>query len=138
MSFNDEIPIEEIDTVSPKAVQLDTGYLTIGKIDPGNGEDSTAVYHLTIPNYEIRMSYAVEYIVPKIYSDLPKNSRKKLNDLHKAFAALFFDRKAAEEEEEEEEAEAEAEALSRTFSLFPFSLHVMLDEFYKCHMVMAL
>ncbi|MDR1079793.1 MAG: AAA family ATPase [Deltaproteobacteria bacterium] len=128
MSFNDEIPIEEIDTVSPKAALLQTGYLTIGKIDAGNGEDSTEVYHLTIPNYEVRMSYTAEYIIPKIYPDLPKNSRKKLYDLHKGFAALFFDRKAAEA----------AEALSEIFSLFPYSWHVKLEAFCKSHMFTAL
>jgi hypothetical protein len=135
VSYKGTISLADIGTLTPLASLLQTGYLTIRK--PLGHEDGQKknIYDLVIPNKEVRMSYAEDYLIGRLYPDIASDSeaRKSLIDRYKGFCKALG----------AIQSEKAAEQLSSIYATFPHVFHpdksiVDREFFYKSHMLPAL
>ncbi|MDR1080237.1 MAG: AAA family ATPase [Deltaproteobacteria bacterium] len=128
IEISGEFPIQKLNETSPNTALLHTGYLTINKIDPSNGVDSQKIYHLNIPNHEVRISYVNEYLIEKISAKISDADKVKLSELHKQFALAFCAYRV-------DEAEIN---FSKLLIQYPYKLHCALEAYYASHLYTAL
>ncbi|MDR1040670.1 MAG: AAA family ATPase [Deltaproteobacteria bacterium] len=135
VSYKGTITRNNIGKLTPLSSLLQTGYLTIRKPtdpDPNQDEDT---FDLVIPNKEVRMSYAEDYLIGRLYPNFDPNSAtgenliKRYKDFCKALSAI-------------QPREAEKQ-LSSIYSTFPHVHHPKKgiadrEFFYKSHMLPAL
>ncbi|MDR1313621.1 MAG: AAA family ATPase [Deltaproteobacteria bacterium] len=128
ISLSGQMPSNELQKISPAAALLYTGYLTVKNIEIPNDPLGTITYRLGIPNYEVSLAFAQEYLIPNIYKSLSHDETISLAQLLKDFGKLFFAREAVKAEKK----------LAAIFAKYPFSWHTNLESFYKAHMLTAL
>ncbi|MDR1038727.1 MAG: ATP-binding protein [Deltaproteobacteria bacterium] len=128
IAFKSEMMSTQVNTMSPLSILLQTGYLTIDRTsDMGDGSDDK-VYLLTIPNREVRRSYADDYLIPKLFplaSDADKSGIvKRYIDFANAFRAC--------------DAEKTSELMSYIYADIAHQTTEHTESFYASHLVPAL
>jgi hypothetical protein len=127
----ESIPAQTVGEISSHAALLQTGYLTIDRIAPAD-DDKNSVgpikYFLSIPNKEVRRSFASEYLMPIIYPNISGDTKTGLTKLYKDFSNAFVNR----------ESDKAAELLSIIFDYIPYDLHVKKESYYKTIILQSL
>ncbi|MDR1081834.1 MAG: AAA family ATPase [Deltaproteobacteria bacterium] len=150
ITYTGTIPIQELHNTSPQTAMLHTGYLTVNKIEDvypadtlasGNSDyhsnlritpysvvNQTRNFHLIIPNKEVRLQFAKEFLIDTLYSNLSETSKSELFKLLEEFTSAFCNCDAKTSEEK----------LSAIFSSYPFKLHISRESYYQTIMFGAL
>ncbi|MDR1041946.1 MAG: AAA family ATPase, partial [Deltaproteobacteria bacterium] len=135
VSYKGTITRANIGKLTPLSSLLQAGYLTIRKPTAPDRSQLKDTYDLVIPNKEVRISYAEDYLIASLYPDLDHNSlnRENLIDRYKDFCNALG---AIQPKEAQKQ-------LSSIFAAFPHVHHpkkniVDREFFYKSHMLPAL
>jgi hypothetical protein len=125
------VAISHADTmkISPESTLLATGYLTVGFAEGGVEEgvvDKT--YHLNIPNLEVRMSYAQDYLIRNLYPNITLSNQARIMNLAKNFCSELCGI----------DADDAANSLSSIFAGIPYDFHAEIESFYKALMNVVL
>ncbi|MDR1041276.1 MAG: AAA family ATPase [Deltaproteobacteria bacterium] len=125
-SFEAMITYHQTKTISPASSLLSTGYLTVGKVLEGASTKGYAdkTFSLCIPNMEVRMSYAEDYLVGMAFPDISVSEQARYISLAKDFCFEFLNIRADEA----------AKRLSSIFAGIPYDYHFESECFYKSHM----
>ncbi|MDR1042093.1 MAG: AAA family ATPase [Deltaproteobacteria bacterium] len=116
-------------TLSATTALLMTGYLTIDKIIPATAPTMGKTYKLVIPNAEVRMSFAEDYLVERIYPDISMDAQTDFLTLYRKFSDAITSI----------EPESASNYLSSIFAGLPHQHHDDDKEsFFKSHMIRAL
>jgi hypothetical protein len=128
-SFRASIIYPDTKKISPESSLLATGYLTVDKSEGGTGRGFVGkTYHLAIPNMEVRISYAQDYLVARLFPNISISSRTRFMNLAMRFCSQLNDINA----------EDAADSLSSIFAGIPYDYHNDQESFYKSHMNTAL
>jgi hypothetical protein len=119
-SIAGELPVQDVEDISPTALLFQAGYLTVGSKSMSGAMD---IYNLTVPNSEVGKSAAKELLLE--YAVLPpaKTRHLKLLELPKKYSPLY-DAFCARDEK------TAAILLSSFYAEIPFNLHISLESFY--------
>jgi hypothetical protein len=123
-SFKAAVTYQQTKTISPESSLLATGYLTVAKAEGNSDGFADKTFELTIPNVEVRISYAQDYLLGKIYPDISNNDQLRFKDLAVNFCSLFCDTKA----------DASSDLLSSLLASIPYDHHTASESFYKSHL----
>ncbi|MDR1042153.1 MAG: AAA family ATPase [Deltaproteobacteria bacterium] len=135
VSYKGSITLANIGKLTPLSSLLQTGYLTIRKPTDPDRMHVENTFDLVIPNKEVRMSYAEDYLIGKLYPDFDPDSAagENLIERYKDFCKALSSIQPREAEKQ----------LSSIYSSFPHVHHptkIIGDRefFYKSHMLPAL
>ncbi|MDR1040328.1 MAG: AAA family ATPase [Deltaproteobacteria bacterium] len=135
VSYKGTINLADIGNLTPLSSLLQTGYLTIRKPTDPDRRHLKNTFDLVIPNKEVRMSYAEDYLIGRLYPDFDRNSvaGEKLIERYKDFCRALNDLQPREAEKQ----------LSSIFASLPHVHHPKnniadREFFYKSHMLPAL
>ncbi|MDR1041856.1 MAG: AAA family ATPase [Deltaproteobacteria bacterium] len=124
-SFRASIIYPDTKRISPESTLLATGYLTVDKAEGGTGKGFVGkTYHLAIPNMEVRISYAQDYLVTKLYPNISLSSKARFLTLATEFCSQLCNINA----------EDATDSLSSIFAGIPYDYHTQQESFYKSHM----
>ncbi|MDR1040440.1 MAG: AAA family ATPase [Deltaproteobacteria bacterium] len=87
----DVISDGDLATISAPTALLMTGYLSVSKIDKTRDIEGKVLYHLAIPNKEVKMSFAKDHLVDRLYPGATENDADKISDLYTKFGTSFSD-----------------------------------------------
>jgi hypothetical protein len=133
VSYKGSINLVDIGTLTPLTSLLQTGYLTIRKpSDPEDAQKSN-MFDLVIPNKEVRLSYAEDFLIGRLYPDIDSEARENLISRYKGFCRAISAIRPREASEQ----------LTSIYANFSHVHHpdkAMRDRefFYKSHMLPAL
>jgi hypothetical protein len=119
------ITYPETKTISPESSLLATGYLTVGRTEGEiDGGYASKIYYLTVPNMEVRMSYAQDHLIPRLFPKISAVERTRFYNLSTKFCVQLC----------RIDADQSADYLSSIFAGIPYDYHTELESFYKSHM----
>jgi hypothetical protein len=93
ISHKSSIHSRQIKHASPTSTLLATGYLTIEKVETCNESIGGKVFHLTVPNSEVRISLSEDYLSDSLYPGITQDLKEYLQDIANQFckAVCNFD-----------------------------------------------
>ncbi|MDR1038917.1 MAG: AAA family ATPase [Deltaproteobacteria bacterium] len=136
--FSDNSSIQAVDSssmfaeITPYSVLYQTGYLTIKKITRSRkrGRDGRdiKIYHLAIPNREVREALAQNILLSRFFSLNDNVNENELYDRFIEFCEYFAMRKESHSQK----------ALVTIFSSYSYKLHSSAESYYKTLILTAL
>ncbi|MDR1040445.1 MAG: AAA family ATPase [Deltaproteobacteria bacterium] len=115
-------------TISAPTALLMTGYLSVNKIDKTRDVEGKILYHLTIPNKEVKLSFANDHLVDRLYPGATESDADKISALYIKFGTSFSDL----------DVDFAAKIFSTILSKYP-SYHIRADErFFQLELSRAL
>ncbi|MDR1040758.1 MAG: AAA family ATPase [Deltaproteobacteria bacterium] len=72
----DVVSDEDIVKISAPTALLMTGYLSVSKIDDSRDVEGIINYHLTIPNKEVKISFAEDHLIDRLYPGASSSKRE--------------------------------------------------------------
>jgi hypothetical protein len=87
----DIVSDEDIVKISAPTALLMTGYLSVSRIDSSRDVEGIINYHLTIPNKEVKISFAEDHLIGRLYpgASLSKDAATAIIRLYEKFGASF-------------------------------------------------
>ncbi|MDR1038295.1 MAG: AAA family ATPase [Deltaproteobacteria bacterium] len=134
LSYTATVTDLELAQLSAISALVATGYLTLGaetddiRTETDDIESETVRYNIAIPNTEVRMSFAEDYLIGMEYPLLSLQARKDLIKISTEFSNAFYDRDGAKA----------ARLLQIFFSNVSHQNFEETEAFYKSHIEKAL
>jgi hypothetical protein len=127
-SFRTTSTISQLSDLSATPALVMTGYLTVENEVVGRPGPSETQYNLNIPNTEVRMSFAADYLVERNYPWLTSEARRQFIEVSTNFCNAFCAR-------EEEIAE---NYLASIFAATAHQNYVESEAYHRSHIAKAL
>ncbi|MDR1041174.1 MAG: AAA family ATPase [Deltaproteobacteria bacterium] len=76
---------DDLTKISAPTALLMTGYLSVRKIDKSRDVEGSIFYHLSIPNKEVKMSFAKDHLIDRLYPGATEKEVDEISALYKKF-----------------------------------------------------
>jgi hypothetical protein len=128
LSYTETVTKHELAQLSATSALVATGYLTLDSAETVDIKSPAVRYNIAIPNTEVRMSFAEDYLIGKEYPLLSSQAKKDLIKISTDFSNAFCDRDGPEA----------ARLLQIFFSTVSHQNFEETEAFHKSHMEKAL